>query len=123
MPPGRHVVGTLDAAGARFPALAAPSFTGPLHQPGAGIPADTDEMFVVLHLLSHGASRRTINYHGRYYRTVLDPLLKRVNAYLRRLAGRKYKRLRTHKRYSQWLAGLLSRQPGLFAHWRLERSY
>jgi len=103
--------------------LAAPSFTGPLHQPGAGIPADTDEMFVVLHLLSHGASRRTINYHGRYYRTVLDPLLKRVNAYLRRWAGRKYKRLRTQKRYGQWLAGLLSRQPGLFAHWRLVRTY
>jgi len=123
VPPGRHVVGTLDAAGARFPALAAPSFTGPLHQPGAGIPADTDEMFVVLHLLSHGASRRTINYHGRYYRTVLDPLLKRVNAYLRRLAGRKYKRLRTQKRFIRWWTGLLSRQPGLFAHWRLVRSY
>ena len=123
MPPGRHVVGTLDAAGARFPASAAPSFTGPLHQPGAGIPASTDEMFVVLHLLSHGASRRTINYHGRYYRSALDPLLKRVNAYLTRWAGRKYKRLRTHKRFSRWWTGLLSRQPGLFAHWRLVRTY
>ena len=80
-------------------------------------------MFVVLHLLSHGASRRTINYYGRYYRTALDPLLKRVNAYLTRWAGRKYKRLRTHKRYRRWLAGLLSRQPGLFAHWRLVRTY
>ena len=123
MPPGRHVVGALDAAGARFPALAAPSFTGPLHQPGAGIPADTDEMFVVLHLLSHGASRRTINYHGRYYRSALNPLLKRVNASLRRWAGRKYKPLRTHTRYRRWLAGLLSRQPGRFAHWRLVRTY
>ena len=43
-----------------------------------------------------------INYYGRFYRTALDPLLKRVNAYLRRWAGRKYKRLRTHKRYSRW---------------------
>ena len=80
-------------------------------------------MFVVLHLLSHGASRRTINYHGRYYRSALDPLLKRVNAYLTRWAGRKYKRLRTQKRYSQWLAGLLARQPGLLTHWRLVRTY
>ena len=64
-----------------------------------------------------------INYYGRFYRTALDPLLKRVNVYLRRWAGRKYKRLRTHKRFSRWWTGLLSRQPGLFTHWRLERSY
>jgi RNA-directed DNA polymerase len=64
-----------------------------------------------------------INYYGRFYRTALDPLLKRVNVYLRRWAGRKYKRLRTHKRFSRWWTGLLSRQPGLFAHWRLARSY
>jgi RNA-directed DNA polymerase len=30
-----------------------------------------------------------INYYGRFYRTALDPLLKRVNAYLRRSAGEK----------------------------------
>ena len=64
-----------------------------------------------------------IRYDGRFYRTALDPLLKRVNVYLRRWAGRKYKRLRTHKRFSRWWTGLLSRQPGLFAHWRLARSY
>jgi RNA-directed DNA polymerase len=64
-----------------------------------------------------------INYYGRFYRTALDPLLKRVNVYLRRWAGRKYKRLRTHKCFSGWWTGLLSRQPGLFAHWRLVRSY
>jgi group II intron reverse transcriptase/maturase len=64
-----------------------------------------------------------INYYGRFYRSALNPLLRRVNAYLRRWAGKKYKRLRTQKRYGHWLAGLLSRQPGLFTHWRLERSY
>jgi len=31
--------------------------------------------------------------------------------------------LRTHKRFSRWWTGLLSRQPGLFAHWRLARTY
>jgi RNA-directed DNA polymerase len=64
-----------------------------------------------------------INYYGRFYRSALNPLLRRINAYVRRCAGRKYKRLRTRKRYDQWLAGLLSRQPGLFTQWRLERSY
>jgi group II intron reverse transcriptase/maturase len=64
-----------------------------------------------------------INYYGRFYRSALNPLLRRINAYLRRWVGRKYKRLRTRKRYDRWLAGLLSRQPGLFIQWRLERSY
>jgi RNA-directed DNA polymerase len=64
-----------------------------------------------------------IRYYGRFYRTALDPLLKRINTYLRRWAGRKYKRLRTHKRFGRWWAGLLQRQPGLFAHWRVVRSY
>jgi RNA-directed DNA polymerase len=64
-----------------------------------------------------------MNYYGRYYRTVMDPLLQRVNTYLRRWAGRKYKRLRTIKRFKRWWTGLLQRAPGLFAHWRLVRSY
>ena len=123
MPPGRHVVGALDAAGVRFRALAAPSFAGPLHRPGAGTPAGTDEMFVVLHLLSHGASRRTMNYYGRYYRTALYPLLRRVSIYLRRWAGRKYRRLRTHKRFKRWWTRVIEREPGLFAHWRWVRAF
>ena len=64
-----------------------------------------------------------MRYHGRYYRSALYPLLRRVNAYLRRWAGRKYKRLRTLKRFAAWWTGLVQRQPGLFAHWRLVRSY
>ena len=64
-----------------------------------------------------------MNYYGRYYRTVMDPLLQRVNTYMRRWAGRKYKRLRTIKRFKRWWTGLLNRVPGLFAHWRVVRSY
>jgi RNA-directed DNA polymerase len=64
-----------------------------------------------------------INYYGRYYRTALDPLLKRVNAYLGRWAGRKYKRLRTDRRFRGWWTALLTRQPGLFTHWRTVRTY
>ena len=64
MPPGRRIVGTLHPT-PRDPAPeVAPSFAGPLHQPGAGIPADTDEMSVFRHLLSHGASWRSIYLQG-----------------------------------------------------------
>jgi len=52
---------------ARSRALAVPSFSGPLHQPRAGIPAGTDEMFIVLHLLSHGTSWRREDFLGFSY--------------------------------------------------------
>jgi hypothetical protein len=105
-------------SGARFHALAVPSFSGPLHQPGTGIPAGTDEMFVVLHLLSHGASWRTINYYGRFYRHELYAVLRAIDAYLARWGQRKYKRLRRHKtRARRFIADVARRQPGLFAHW------
>jgi len=64
-----------------------------------------------------------MNYYGRYYRSVMEPLLQRVSSYLRRWAGKKYRRLRTHKRFRAWWTGLIVRQPGLFAQWRWVRSY
>jgi RNA-directed DNA polymerase len=56
-----------------------------------------------------------MHYYGRFYRTAMHPLLRRVNTYLRRWAGKKYRRLRTHKRFTRWWTGLLQREPGLFA--------
>ena len=49
-------------SGTRSRASAVPSFSGPLHQPGTGIPAGTDEMFAIRHLLSHGASWRRFTF-------------------------------------------------------------
>jgi RNA-directed DNA polymerase len=63
-----------------------------------------------------------MNYYGRYYRAVMTPLLRRVNIYMRRWAGKKYRRLRTHKRFKRWWTGLLAREPGLFAQWKWVRS-
>lgn len=40
--------------------------------------------------------RGWINYYGRYYRSTMDPLLDRIDVYVRRRAQRKYKRLREH---------------------------
>ena len=64
-----------------------------------------------------------MNYYGRFYWTVMDPLLQRVNTYLRRWAGKKYRRLRTCKRFKRWWTGLLDRAPGLFAHWKWVCAY
>jgi RNA-directed DNA polymerase len=63
-----------------------------------------------------------MHYYGRHYRSALYPLLRRVNAYLRRWAGKKYRRLRTYKRFKQWWAGLQQREPGLFTHWKWVRT-
>jgi RNA-directed DNA polymerase len=59
-----------------------------------------------------------INYYGRFYRSKLAPLLQRINTYLMRWAGRKYKRLRSYKRFKAWWFGIVDRDPELFAHWR-----
>ena len=64
-----------------------------------------------------------MNYYGRYYRTAVYPLLRRVNIYLRRWAGKKYRRLRTYKRFKRWWTGLIQRQPGLFAQWQWVRAF
>jgi hypothetical protein len=50
----------------------APSFSEPLHQPGAGIPAGTDEMYVFRHLLSHGASWRRVYLQGIDNTEIID---------------------------------------------------
>lgn len=64
-----------------------------------------------------------MNYYGRFYRTAMIPLLQRVSTYLRRWAGKKYRRLRSSKRFKKWWTGVIERQPGLFAHWRWVRAY
>ena len=63
-----------------------------------------------------------MHYYGRFYRSAMVPLLRRINTYLRRWAGKKYRRLRTHKRFMRWWAGLQHREPGLFAHWTQVRT-
>ncbi len=61
-----------------------------------------------------------INFYGRFFKSGLHPLLKRINVYLVRWAMRKYKRLRRHVlRAWGWLADVSRRAPQLFAHWRL----
>jgi RNA-directed DNA polymerase len=64
-----------------------------------------------------------IQYYGRFYRSVLYPLLQRVNTYLRRWAARKHRRLRALKRFTRWWTEVLDRAPTLFAQWRWVRAF
>ena len=64
-----------------------------------------------------------MSYYGRFFRFELLALLRRVNYYLRRWAGKKYRRLRGENRLVAWWEGLIKRQPALFAQWRWTRSY
>jgi RNA-directed DNA polymerase len=60
-----------------------------------------------------------INYYGRFYRSGLVLLLRRINDYLVRWARRKYRRLRRRPAAARrLLAEVYRREPGLFAHWR-----
>jgi RNA-directed DNA polymerase len=64
--------------------------------------------------------RGWINYYGRFYRSMLDRLLRRINEYLVRWAMWKYKRLRRRPaKARRLLAAVARRQPDLFAHWRI----
>ena len=64
-----------------------------------------------------------MTYYGRFYRSALYPLLQRINTYLLRWAGCKYRRLHSYKRFTAWWSGILEREPGLSAHWRWMRTF
>lgn len=60
-----------------------------------------------------------INYYGRFYKSMLYPVLRRLNRRLVHWACRKYKRLKRRERKAMhWLAEVARRAPQLFAHWR-----
>jgi len=64
--------------------------------------------------------RGWIDYYGRFYRSKLVSLLRLINEYLVRWAMRKHKRLRRRPRRARnFLAGVIAREPKLFAHWGL----
>jgi hypothetical protein len=54
---------------------------------------------------------------GRYYRTALNPLPRRISTYLMRWAQQRHKRLRPFRKAKRWWQELTTRQPRLFAHW------
>jgi len=64
--------------------------------------------------------RGWINYYGRFYRSDLYSLAKRIDEHVVRWAMHKFKRLRGRpERARAWLHGVRRREPKLFAHWHL----
>jgi len=67
--------------------------------------------------------RGWINYYGRFYPSRLNNSLRRIDEYLVRWALRKYKRLkRRYRRAWRLLKDVMTRQPELFAHWRITQA-
>jgi len=65
--------------------------------------------------------RGWMQYYGRFYRTELHPLLKRINTYLMRWARKKYRRLHGFKKAKAWWDAVCDRYPRGFAHWQWAR--
>ena len=66
--------------------------------------------------------RGWFQYYGRYYRTGLYSVIRRLDQELVKWARQKYKKLRGHvQRARQWVAAVSRRAPHLFAHWTLIR--
>jgi RNA-directed DNA polymerase len=82
------------------------------------IPRRSDKSLNDLAMMFNPIIRGWINYYGRFYRSMMIPLLKHLNQRLVLWAMRKFKRLARHKRRAiRWLVAVAKRQPNLFAHW------
>ena len=61
-----------------------------------------------------------INYYGKFRKSSMSAIYDYINEKLMKWARRKYKLLKRRKQRSgQWLRELYSRNPWLFAHWRI----
>jgi RNA-directed DNA polymerase len=67
--------------------------------------------------------RGWMQYYGRFYRSALYPLLKRINTYLVRWARKKYRRLHGFKKAKAWWDALCARYPRGFAQWAWTRGF
>lgn len=86
------------------------------------LPRRSDKTLDDLAAILNPIIRGWINYYGRFYPSMLYPLLRHINWGLVRWAMRKYKSLDGHKHRTQrWLVDVARRQPNLFAHWQLVR--
>jgi RNA-directed DNA polymerase len=69
--------------------------------------------------LINSVVRGWINYYGRFCKSMLYPLLWRINHHLVRWATRKYKRLHRRPHWARKLLARIAREfPALFEHWR-----
>ncbi len=67
--------------------------------------------------------RGWLQYYGKFYRSALYVLCRRINTYLMRWARKKYKRLHGFKKVRAWWYAVCERYPRLFAQWVWTRSF
>jgi RNA-directed DNA polymerase len=63
--------------------------------------------------------RGWINYYGKFYKSAMYPVLRRLNRRLVRWVRRKHKRYRSYRRATRWLRAIAQKEPEWFAHWQL----
>jgi RNA-directed DNA polymerase len=61
--------------------------------------------------------RGWMQYYGAFYKTALYPLLRRINYYLMRWVRKKYRKVRTFKKFHKRWKQVTAAWPNLFAHW------
>lgn len=62
--------------------------------------------------------RGWMQYYGAFYKTELYPLLRRINYYLMRWVRKKFRRLRTFKKFHRRWKQITTAYPSYFAHWK-----
>jgi RNA-directed DNA polymerase len=67
--------------------------------------------------------RGWLQYYGRFYRSELYVLCKRINTYLVRWARKKYRRLHGFKKVHAWWKTVGENYPRLFAQWAWTRGF
>lgn len=78
----------------------------------------TDKSLEELAAMINPSLKGWINYYGKFYKSAVYKLLKRVNERLSIWVTKKYKRFRGHRsRAREWLGNISKTTPYLFAHW------
>jgi RNA-directed DNA polymerase len=66
--------------------------------------------------------RGWMQYYGAFYKTALYPMLRRINYYLMRWVRKKYRKVRTFKKFHKRWKQVTAAWPNLFAHWKWVQS-
>jgi len=83
----------------------------------------TGHTFAELARKTNPIVRGWMQYYGTFYRTELYPLLRRINHYLMRWVRKKYRRVRTFKKFHKRWKQVTARYPLMFAQWRWVHSF
>lgn len=62
--------------------------------------------------------RGWMQYYGAFYQTALYSVLRRINYYLMRWVRKKYRKVRTYKKFHKRWKQVTATWPTLFAHWK-----